>query len=62
MILTAKQNDSLKELINIAFARTGASLSELSGHRVILDPPTIGVFPLDELHTHECLQLSLSRS
>jgi chemotaxis protein CheC len=51
MILTEKQTDSLKELINIAFARTGASLSELSGHRVILDPPTVGVFPIDELNS-----------
>ncbi len=49
MIFTARQNDALTELINIAFARTGASLSELSGHRVVLDPPTIGVFPIEEL-------------
>src|SRR5687768_2983440 len=49
MILTEKQNDALKELINIAFARTGSSLSELSGHRVMLDAPTIGIFPIDEL-------------
>ena len=49
MIFTARQNDALTELINIAFARTGASLSELSGHRVLLDPPTVGVFPMEEL-------------
>jgi chemotaxis protein CheC len=49
MIFTAKQSDALTELINIAFARTAASLSELSGHRVLLDPPTVGVFPMEEL-------------
>jgi chemotaxis protein CheC len=49
MIFTTRQNDALTELINIAFARTGASLSELSGHRVLLDAPTVGVFPMEEL-------------
>jgi chemotaxis protein CheC len=49
MIFTARQNDALTELINIAFARTGASLSELSGHRVVLNPPTVGVFPIEEM-------------
>jgi chemotaxis protein CheC len=37
--LTERQSDALSELINIAFARTGAALSELSGHRVVLNPP-----------------------
>jgi chemotaxis protein CheC len=49
VLLTEKQSDALTELINIAFARTAASLSELSGHRVLLDAPTIGVHPIDEL-------------
>ena len=49
MLLSEKQSDALTELINIAFARTAASLSELSGHRVLLDAPTIGVHPIDEL-------------
>src|SRR3954463_2753549 len=51
MLLTEKQTDALTELINIAFARTANSLSELSGHRVLLDVPTIGVHPMDELPT-----------
>src|SRR3954467_2995139 len=51
MLLTEKQRDALTELINIAFARTAASLSELSGHRVLLDVPTIGIHPIDELPT-----------
>ena len=49
MLLTHKQNDALTELINIAFARTAASLSGLSGHRVWLDVPSLNVCPIDEL-------------
>ena len=41
MVLTEQQTDALTELINIAFARTGAALSELTGHRVLLEPPTV---------------------
>ena len=44
MIFTARQNDALTELINIAFARTGAALSELTGHRVVLNPPEVAVY------------------
>jgi chemotaxis protein CheC len=49
MVLTERQNDALTELINIAFARTGASLSELSGYRVLLDPPTVQVRHISDL-------------
>src|SRR3954467_2915229 len=49
MLLTEKQRDALAEVINIAFARTAASLSELSGHRVLLDAPGISVIPIDEI-------------
>lgn len=49
MLLTDKQNDALTELINIAFARTAASLSELSGHRVLLNAPGVEVIVIDEL-------------
>jgi chemotaxis protein CheC len=49
MLLTEKQSDAMTELINIAFARTAASLSELSGYRVLLDPPTIEVRGIEEL-------------
>ena len=48
MLLTDKQSDALAELINIAFARTAASLSELSGHRVLLNAPGVDVVPIDE--------------
>jgi chemotaxis protein CheC len=39
----------LKELINIAFSRTAASLSRLAGHRVSLDPPRIEICPIGDL-------------
>jgi chemotaxis protein CheC len=47
--LTERQNDALSELINIAFARTGAALSELTGHRVVLNPPEVAVYRTEEL-------------
>lgn len=49
MVLTEKQGDALAELINIAFARSASSLSELSGYRVVLDPPSIDVRAIEEL-------------
>jgi chemotaxis protein CheC len=49
MLLTENQRDALAELINIAFARTAASLSELSGHRVLLSAPGVKVLGIDEL-------------
>jgi chemotaxis protein CheC len=47
--LTERQRDALSELINIAFARTGAALSELTGHRVLLYPPEVAVYRTQEL-------------
>lgn len=49
MRLTERQSDALSELINIAFARTGAALSELTGHRVLLNPPEVAVYQAAEL-------------
>lgn len=43
MELTEQQTDALTELINIAFARTGAALSDLTGQRVLLEPPTVAI-------------------
>ena len=47
MNLTAEQTDSLEEFINIAFSRTASSLSEITGHRVLLDVPKVEVYPID---------------
>ena len=49
MKLTERQSDALSELINIAFARTGAALSELTGHRVMLNPPEVAIYRTQEL-------------
>jgi chemotaxis protein CheC len=43
MELTERQLDAVSELINIAFSRTGAALSELTGQRVILSAPEVSV-------------------
>ena len=51
MQLSERQNDALTELINIAFSRTAGSLSELTGHRVMLDVPKIAIYPVNELMT-----------
>ncbi|MEI6260864.1 MAG: hypothetical protein WCR46_13295 [Deltaproteobacteria bacterium] len=52
MILSVEQNDALAELINIAFSRTAASLSDLTGHRVLLDVPDVTITPVDEISRH----------
>lgn len=49
MELTERQRDAISELINIAFSRTGAALSELTGHRVLLNAPEVSVHPTVEL-------------
>jgi chemotaxis protein CheC len=49
MDLTELQKDALTELINIAFSRTAASLSELTGNRVELDVPEMAIHPISQL-------------
>jgi chemotaxis protein CheC len=49
MELTATQQDALIELLNIGFGRAAASLSELTGHRVLLEVPQVSVHPIDRL-------------
>ena len=51
MLLTDKQKDSLTEVINIGFSRSAASLSELTGHRVLLEVPKVGIHPIHELQS-----------
>jgi chemotaxis protein CheC len=48
--LTQIQHDALVELLNIGFGRAGASLSQLTGHRVILEVPNVSVHPIGELN------------
>ena len=49
MILTADQKDAVTELVNIAFSRTAAALSELTGNRVELTVPAVSSHPIADL-------------
>ena len=49
MILTALQEDALVELLNIGFGRAASSLSQLTGHRVLLEVPHVTIHPVEEL-------------
>ncbi|HXD21030.1 MAG TPA: hypothetical protein VN654_28660 [Vicinamibacterales bacterium] len=50
MQLSAAQHDALVELLNIGFGRAGASLSSLTGHRVLLEVPHVAIHPIDQLN------------
>lgn len=50
MELSHSQHDALVELLNIGFGRAGASLSSLTGHRVLLDVPHVAIHPVDQLN------------
>jgi len=47
--LTSFQQDALVELLNIGFGRAGAALSELTGHRVVLEVPEVSIHPISSL-------------
>ncbi len=51
MELTGTQRDALVELLNIGFGRAAAALSQLTGHRVLLDVPEVSVHPVEKLNT-----------
>ena len=44
--LSTAQHDALVELLNIGFGRAAASLSQLTGHRVVLEVPHVSVHPI----------------
>jgi chemotaxis protein CheC len=50
MTLNEVQHDALVELLNIGFGRAGASLSRLTGHRVLLEVPQVSIHPIEQLH------------
>jgi chemotaxis protein CheC len=50
MQLSEVQHDALVELLNIGFGKAGASLSKLTGQRVLLEVPHVGVHPLAHLN------------
>jgi chemotaxis protein CheC len=47
--LTAIQEDALVELLNIGFGRAASSLSQLTGHRVLLEVPEVTIHPVEEV-------------
>lgn len=49
MELTATQKDALTELINIGYARAAGALSDLTGHRIVLEVPHVAIHPIAEL-------------
>lgn len=49
MELTPHQQDALIELLNIGFGRAAASLSQLTGHRVVLEVPEVSIHPITAL-------------
>lgn len=51
MNLTLDQLDAITELVNIAFSRTAAALSELTGNRIELSVPEVSDHPIPELET-----------
>jgi chemotaxis protein CheC len=51
MGLNERQKDALTELINIGFARTAASLSDLTEERVLLDVPQVSMHPISKLQS-----------
>jgi chemotaxis protein CheC len=49
MKLTAVQEDALIELLNIGFGRAASALSQLTGHRILLEVPHVTVHPVGEV-------------
>lgn len=49
MQLTDSQTDALTELINIGYARAAGALSDLTGHRIVLQVPKVAVYPIKEV-------------
>lgn len=49
MELTTVQQDALIELLNIGFGRAASALSELTGHRVVLEVPEVSIHPIAAL-------------
>jgi chemotaxis protein CheC len=49
MELTATQQDALVELLNIGFGRAASALSQLTGHRVVLEVPEVSIHPIEAL-------------
>ncbi len=49
MELTTSQRDALTELINIGYGRAAGALSELTGYRITLQVPKVGMHEMHEV-------------
>jgi chemotaxis protein CheC len=49
MDLTVIQKDALTELINIGYGRAAGALSELTGYRITLEVPRVGMHDISEI-------------
>src|SRR5688572_25191138 len=49
MELNSTQTDALTELLTIGYGRAAAALSELTGHRILLEVPTISMHPIEKI-------------
>ncbi len=49
MQLSDQQIDALCELVNIGFGRAASALSIMVGNRVVIEAPSVELFPLDKL-------------
>ncbi|MDH7569307.1 MAG: chemotaxis protein CheC [Armatimonadota bacterium] len=48
--LSTAQREALAEAVGIAFGRAAAGLSDLTGQRVLLQPPELAICPMPRLH------------
>ena len=51
MELTPHHREALSELINIGYGRAAASLSQLTGQRIVLEAPRVDVHTIDRVKT-----------
>jgi chemotaxis protein CheC len=49
MELSYVQKDALTELINIGYGRAAGALSELTGYRINLEVPRVGMHPIEDV-------------
>ena len=50
MKLDAVEIDALTELFNVGLHRAAASLSELTGQRILVELPRLWIYPISEVH------------
>ena len=49
MELTPRHRETLSELINIGYGRAAASLSQVTGQRIVLEAPKVDVYTIDRV-------------